>query len=198
MLEPQAKGDRRARRHEKAKADIVEAAWELARRNGIGEFSLRQLAAEVELTAPSLYQYFETKNDLYDTMYRSAYQQLRDRLDDGQDRAAISRQAIKEKGRRYFDFCIEDPVRSSLIFDKPIPGFTPSVESNALAEEVARTHVYDMLSEVGVDDEETVRLFIALSNGVVAQQNAYNPGGVDWRPVLDRAVDMFLDHIGVP
>ena len=194
MLEKQEKLDRRLRRHERVKSEILDAAWSLAREKGIGGFSLRELAARVGMKAPSLYQYFETKNDLYDSMYRSTYLQLRDRLSDDRERE-LSRSAIKEMGRRYFDFCVEDPVRYSLLFDKSLP-FTPSAESVSLAEQVAEVHVFSMLADLGVEDEETVRLFIALGNGVVGQQHAYNPGGHDWRPVMDRAIDLFLDHIG--
>jgi hypothetical protein len=25
---------------------------------------------------------------------------------------------------------------------------------------------------------------------------AHNPGGRDWRPLMDRAIDLFLDHVG--
>ncbi|HVR77027.1 MAG TPA: hypothetical protein VMS99_01410 [Acidimicrobiia bacterium] len=35
-----------------------------------------------------------------------------------------------------------------------------------------------------------------VSYGIVSQQNAHNPGGRDWRPLMDRAIDLFLDHVG--
>ncbi|MDX1467742.1 MAG: TetR/AcrR family transcriptional regulator [Acidimicrobiia bacterium] len=192
----QEASDRRESRHERVKSEILDAAWDLARERGIGRFGLRELAATVGMKAPSLYQYFETKNDLYDSMYRSAYLQLRERLERDGGQLDLTRSSIKETGRRYFDFCVEDPARYSLIFDKSLP-FTPSAESVALAEQVAEVHVFGMLADLGVEDEETVRLFIALGNGVVAQQHAYNPGGSDWLPVMDLAIDLFLDHIGL-
>ena len=188
--------DRRTRRHLSSKAEIVQAAWELAREEGIGGFSLRQLAARVGMKAPSLYQYFETKNDLYDAMFHDGYEELRDRLESQEGRGRLSRVDIKAEGRKFFDFCTEDPVRYALMCERPIPGFEPSAASAALAEEVLRTQVYAMMANLGVTDEETVRLFLAMTNGIVAQQNAINPGGTDWRPIMDRAIDLFLDHVG--
>ena len=190
--------DRRTKRHLESKAEIVEAAWELARTEGVGGFSLRQVAASVGMKAPSLYQYFATKNDLYDAMFFDGYEQLRGRLSSQEGKAALSRAEIKKEGRRFFDFCTEDPIRYALMCERLIPGFTPSAESSALAETVLRTQVHSMLANLGVEDDESVRLFLAMTNGIVAQQNATNPGGREWRPLMDRAIDLFLDHVGVP
>jgi AcrR family transcriptional regulator len=195
MLETQDL-DRRTKRHLRSKAEIVDAAWALARKEGIGGFSLRQLAAQVGMKAPSLYQYFETKNDLYDAMFSGSYQQLRDRMESQEGKEGLSRADIKAEGRKFFDFCTEDPVRYALMCERPVPGFEPSKESAALAEEVLQTQVQSMLANLGIDNEEAVRLFLAMTNGVVSQQNATNPGGKDWRPLMDRAIDLFLDHVG--
>lgn len=193
-LETQAV-DRRTKRHEKSKAEIVKAAWELAREEGIGGFSLRQLASRVGMKAPSLYQYFETKNDLYDAMFHGGYERLRDRLDGQEGNRPLSRGEIKIEGRKFFDFCTEDPIRYALMCERPVPGFEPSDKSVALADEVLRTQVKSMLANLGVTSETSMRLFLAMTNGIVSQQIALNPGGRDWRPLMDRAVDLFFDHV---
>ena len=51
-------------------AEILEAAWSLARSEGLISFSLRDLAAKVGMQAPSLYQYFPSKDAIYDAMFR--------------------------------------------------------------------------------------------------------------------------------
>ena len=55
--------DRRAERREATKAEIVDAAWELARAEGLGAISLRDIARAVGMQAPSLYGYFASKHD---------------------------------------------------------------------------------------------------------------------------------------
>lgn len=181
----------------RTKAEIVRAAWDLAKARGIGRFSLRELAERVGMRAPSLYQYFETKNDLYDAMFRDGYVALREHLGSQEGRTEMSREDIKEVARKFFDFCTQEPVRYSLMCERPIPGFEPSAESAALAEEVLSVEVKPIMASLGIDDLDTMRLFLAVSAGVVSQQNATNPGGRDWRPLMDRAMDMFLDHVGV-
>lgn len=191
--------DRRTRRHENTKSEIVDAAWELAEVEGIGGFSLVELASAVGMRAPSLYQYFATKNDLYDAMYAGGYDELKARIGDLGQRGTLSREDIKNVGRQYFDFCTENPARYRLMCERPIPGFEPSASSAAKSEDVMRTQVRAVISSLGIEDEEMVRLFIAINAGVVSQQIATNPGGDEWRAIMDRAVDMFIDTtVGEP
>ena len=73
--------DRRAARHEATKARILDAAWDLAREQGLAGISLRDLAARVDLRQPSLYSYFDSKNALYDAMFAQGYEQLLEAVD---------------------------------------------------------------------------------------------------------------------
>ena len=71
--------DPRARRREAKREQILDAAWVLAHRDGLGGISLRELAAMVDLRQPSLYAYFASKHDLYDAMFAEGNRQLLDR-----------------------------------------------------------------------------------------------------------------------
>src|SRR5271165_610588 len=61
--------DRRAERREATKSEILEAAWELVRAEGLAALNLRDLAAKVGMRPPSLYSYFESKHAIYDAMF---------------------------------------------------------------------------------------------------------------------------------
>src|SRR4051812_6858156 len=62
--------DRRTARRDATKAEILDAAWALVREHGLAALSLRALAAAVGMRAPSLYQYFPSKNAIYDAMFK--------------------------------------------------------------------------------------------------------------------------------
>jgi len=116
-------------------AGIVACAWTLAREHGIAGVSLHALAREVGIRQPSLYEYFDSKNALYDAMFADGNQRLVERL----DAVTFSREprdALKQFLAAFTTFAGEDPARYQLLFQRPIPGFTPSPESYALAEEV--------------------------------------------------------------
>ena len=61
--------DTRAIRRDGTRARILDAAWELARRDGLAAITLREVARQVGMRAPSLYTYFGSKNAMYDAMY---------------------------------------------------------------------------------------------------------------------------------
>src|SRR4051812_5322191 len=121
-----------ARREAKV-ASIVASAWKLAQVHGIGGVSLHALAREVGMRQPSLYEYFDSKHALYDAMFADGNRQLLERLD-GLKLPSDPRAALKKAAQTWMTFALEDPARCELLFQRHIPGFTPSLESYALAE----------------------------------------------------------------
>src|SRR5256885_2682435 len=122
-------------RREAKTAAILAEAWNLAARDGIGGLSLHALAREVGMRQPSLYVYFDSKHALYDAMFADGNRQLLERL--GQvDLPDDPRAALKAFTRAFVDFAVEDPERSTLLFQRPIPGFEPSAASYELARAV--------------------------------------------------------------
>lgn len=187
--------DRRSERHQATKDSILQEAWRLARNEGIGGFSMRQLAARVGMQAPSLYQYFDSKNSLYDAMYAQGFTALLERLGSLDDSAHASRNGIKALGKAFFEFCTEEPVRYQLMFERPIPDFEPTTESFALSEQALEQQVRGLLKHAGVTKTGEVDLFLAINAGLISQQIANDPGGNRWQRLLEDAMDMFFDYV---
>src|SRR6476619_1940974 len=133
MLES-PKRDRRAERREATRAEILEAAWDLVRAEGLASLNLRDLAARVGMQAPSLYSYFDSKHAIYDAMFAQGAQELLDRERAVPVTGDVVRD-LKAGARLFVGFCTEDPVRYQLMFHRFIPGFEPSPESYAMAVE---------------------------------------------------------------
>src|SRR3954467_3330926 len=108
-------------------ATIIDAAWKLARENGIAGVSLHALAREVGMRQPSLYEYFDSKHALYDAMFFDGNRALLERLD-GLKLPRDPCAALKKAARTWMTFALEDPARCELLFQRHIPGFTPSLE----------------------------------------------------------------------
>ncbi len=72
--------NRQAERRDATRAEILEAAWDLARINGLGGLSLGDVARRIGMKTPSLYWYFESKHAIYDAMFVQGNEQLLERL----------------------------------------------------------------------------------------------------------------------
>src|SRR5438093_7829184 len=137
-----------AERREAKVTSIVAAAWDLAREHGIAGVSLHALAREVGMRQPSLYEYFDSKHALYDAMFADGNRQLLERLDE-LTLPHAPRAALKKFMEAFVTFALEDPARCELLFQRHLPGFTPSPESYSLPEQ-ALGRAAKLLSEAGV------------------------------------------------
>jgi AcrR family transcriptional regulator len=180
-----------ALRREAKIASILDAAWELAREHGIGGLSLHALAREVGMRQPSLYEYFASKHALYDAMFAAGNRQLLERLDATpfpHDRRA----ALKKGLAVYVEFALEDRARNELLFERHIPGFEPTPESYALAEE-ALHRVVELMHDAEVTQQGDVDCLVAVTAGLIEAQMSNDPDGDRWTRHLDRLVDLLVD-----
>ncbi|HSL56775.1 MAG TPA: TetR/AcrR family transcriptional regulator [Acidimicrobiales bacterium] len=184
------------RRRAATRREILDAAWALCRRHGLAGLSLRDLAAEVGMRAPSLYSYFASKEAIYDAMFAEGQRQLVDHLA-FLPREAGTRDDLHAGARAFFEFCTADPVRYQLMFQRVVPGFEPSPESYALAVATLE-HLAGSLAAAGVTDRRHVDLWTAVLTGLTDQQISNDPGGDRWGRLLDEAVELLCDHAGVP
>ena len=192
------KRNRIAERREGVRREILDAAWRIARENGLVDVTLRDVAAAVGMQAPSLYGHFASKNAIYDAMFGQAWQEY-DALADTLE-ATLSehpRTAIKQLSRHFYDYAVADLARHQLMNQRIIPGFVPSPESYAPSVQVLERGS-EALRERGVTDADDVAIWVSLIGGLINQHHANDPGGTRYAGLLDRAVDMWADAVGLP
>jgi len=168
----------RERRRNSKQAQILDVAWQLARRDGIAGISLRELADRVDLRQPSLYTYFGSKSELLDAMFAQGFQQLVD------EREALSlsidpMQALREGCRHFVEFCVGDIARYQLLFQHTIPGFQPTEASMRVSGQ-ALAHLQRWLDDAGFTDPAALDLMRALLMGIAGEQIANDPAGRRW------------------
>jgi len=184
--------ERRTERHLRTRGRILEVAWALARDRGLAGWSLRDVAVQVGMRAPSLYVYFDSKNALFDAMFADGYRALLDRIEDTST-DGHPMQVLRRAAHLAFDFSVEDPARHQLLFLRTIPGFTPSAESYALAQ-TATARLTAVLRAAGVGSPAQVDLWTALFTGLASQQISNDPGGDRWDRLVDGAVDLLIER----
>jgi AcrR family transcriptional regulator len=182
----------RDERRAAAIARILDAAWELARENGLAGMSLRDLGRRLGMATTSVYSYFDSKIALYDAMYADAWQTMIDF--DPQPPTRELRTAIRSESHRWVRFALADPVRFQLMSYRTIPGFEPSAESYEIAKR-AYAQSFDSWYEMGPVRQSDVNLVIALVNGLIGQQLANEPDGDRWVRLTDEGLDLIIDNI---
>lgn len=182
-----------AERREARIKQILLCAWQLARENGIAGLSLHALAASVGIRQPSLYEYFDSKHALYDAMFADGNRQLLERLD-AVEAGTNARAALKKTLRAFIDFSLEDPARCELLFQRHIPGFTPSRSSYALAQS-ALSRITTAMRHAGVTAQGDIDCLVAITAGLMEAQLANDPGGKRWIRHLNRLTDLYVDDV---
>lgn len=186
------------RRRDATRDGILDAAWQICRRDGLGSLSLRELGRQVGLKASSLYAYFDSKSAIYDAMFRQGYESFEEAIahwDEFPD--AGPRATFRRTAHDVAQFCTSDSVRYQLMFQRVIPDFEPTPETYALAVDLL-DRFRQFLTDAGVTDPEAMDLWTAISTGITDQQISNDPGGDRWIRLIDTAVDLFCDHVGIP
>ena len=188
----EATRDRRAERRESTRAEILDAAWELCRAQGVAGLALRDVARKIGMRPPSLYWYFDSKQAIYDAMFAQGNRELLKRLTD-QHWPTDPRAILRAAARVFVEFSAEDVERYQLLFQRTVPDFQPSPESYAFAVQVF-DQMRARLALAGISDPAHFDIWTALVAGLSAQQTANDPGGDRWLCLVDEAVDMYADH----
>jgi AcrR family transcriptional regulator len=194
VVEPRR--DRRYARHQATKREILDAAWQMVRVDGVNALSLRALARAVDMEPQSLYTYFASKHSVYDHLFADGNHELLtriDRLDSSDD----PRSALRAIAHLFVTFATEDQARYELLFLRTIPEFEPSPESYAIAVEVF-SKGRAVLAGVGLRKDADFDLWTALVSGLSSQQLANDPGGDRYVKLIDDAVAMFAEHVLMP
>ena len=108
------------------------------------------------------------------------------------DLPAEPRAAVKKWCGAFVAFALEDPARHELLFLRHVPGFVPSAESYALADDVLGRAV-KVLNEAGVTQQGDIDCLVAIVAGLIAAQLSNDPGGNRWSRHLNRLVDLYVD-----
>ncbi len=188
--------DRQTERRSATTVEILDAAWFVARDKGLADLTLRDVGARVGMRAPSLYSYFSSKNAIYDAMFGQAWSEYLTLLE-SLAMPRSPRAGLKKIAHTFFDFAVADLARHQLMNQRTIPGFVPTPEAYAPSvRALERTHAY--LAGYGITSLEHGDLYTAIIGGLIDAQQANDPGGDRWARLLDPAMDMFADCIGLP
>jgi hypothetical protein len=100
-------------------------------------------------------------------------------------------EALKAGTREVVHFFTEDPVRYQLLYQRTLPGFEPSPDAYALAQQFYEWH-RRLARAAGIRTQAQMDVFVALVAGLTDVQLANEPDGNRWVKHLDWVLDMYL------
>lgn len=177
---PHSNSAHRQHKRDLMTARILQTAREIMREEGVAALSLQELARRLDLRAPSLYNYYSSKMDLYDALFRLGFTLF------GQHMAAATLGApgwqdeLRLNFEGYMRFALQNPELYQLCFERPVPGFTPSAQSmqlslNMLHQAYGRMAELLTAIDVGLNEQQTTDLLIAIMHGLAALHLANEP-----------------------
>ena len=121
---------RRERQHDATIGEIKQVARRQMAEQGTAAISLRAIAREMGMTAPAIYRYFASRDELITALILDAYNAQADAIEHAVASQSESDARVRLRAAiyRYRDWALEHPVEYQLILGNPIPGYSAPAE----------------------------------------------------------------------
>jgi AcrR family transcriptional regulator len=199
--------DRRTRRRQETIEEILDVAIELMEAEGVPALSLSAVARRLGMRPPSLYQYFPSKMAIYDALFQRGAEQFlaaqRDAIAGAATEDVLELHLIGTTA--FARWCMQNPVYTQLLFWRTVPGFEPSPEAFAPAQEALgdlRKHLQAAVDagrlHPDAASDDGLALLTSITAGVLSQQMANEPDAPfeegRFTRLLPVVVEMFYQH----
>jgi len=179
-VKKQPSSPRKQRNREGTIQSILDAARAIMREEGVAALSMQELARRMDMRAPSLYNYFNGKTEIYDTLFRLGFTMFDAHIKELMKTSTGLRDEIRINIEGYMSFALENPDLYQLCFERPVPGFVPSRESLELSFGIlnqAYQHAEQFKKELDTNltGQQIVDTVIAISHGLTALHLANEP-----------------------
>jgi AcrR family transcriptional regulator len=148
---------RRERNRINTAAEIKDRARALMEPEGAASLSLRAIAREMGMTAPAIYRYFPSRDDLVTALIVDAYDSLADAINDAD--APLARADLSGRlfaiARAYRTWAFAHRAEYSLIFGTPIIGYHAPFEITQPAAYRATIQLVDVITRAVVRTDGT-------------------------------------------
>ena len=113
---------------ERITEDLLQAAHDVLEREGPGAMTVRAIAAGAGISTMAVYSRFGCKAKILEALYRRGFERLRREL----EKVPVSPSSVQDitaLGFAYRRFALNNPGLYGFMFERPLPGFDPTLES---------------------------------------------------------------------
>ena len=179
-MKKQLLSPRRQRNREATILNILDAARAIMREEGVAALSMQELARRMDMRAPSLYNYFSGKMEIYDMLFRMGFTRYDEHIQRGMKTCTGFQDELRINIEGYMSFALENPELYQLCFEHPVPGFVPSQESLELSfgilnRSYQRVEQFKNELDTEFTHRQIVDTIIAISHGLTAMHISNEP-----------------------
>jgi AcrR family transcriptional regulator len=201
------------------KHNILDTALQIITREGYHALTMRWLGRSLGMTAPNLYNYFKSKDEIYITLMIQGFTSLRAALLDAAEKNESPLVKARAILQAYLQFGLTQPEHYELMFSSHAPKSREyqgtdveplSEQEHALSMEVAasaETYLQDALESVGLiataEQRKTMLIELwSLLHGMVSLHLTGNTGYLTecaletYEHILDLLLDRFIRQYG--
>ena len=134
---------------------IKETAWQQIAENGAAALSLRAIARALHITAPAIYHYYPSRDNLVTALIVDAYTSMGDTQFSALQTIAVGdhRARLLALGLAYRQWALNHPQRYQLIFGTPLANYHAPAEITAPAAARSMVPLIDCLDTACDDDQ---------------------------------------------
>lgn len=171
---------RRQHNREATIQNILDIARVIMREEGVAALSMQELARRMDMRAPSLYNYFSGKAEIYDTLFRLGFTLFDAHIKELMKTSSGLRDELRINIEGYMSFALENPDLYQLCFERPVPGFVPSKASldlsfGILNQSYQRAEQFKKQLNTKLTGQQIVDTVIAIAHGLTAMHLSNEP-----------------------
>jgi AcrR family transcriptional regulator len=128
---------------------ILSIAWKQIAESGAAALSLRAIARELGITAPSIYNYFPNRDALVTALIVDGFTSFGDALEQAINAQPETAHLLRFRaiGMAYHQWAMLHPERYHLLFGTPIAGYTAPIEITQPAASRSLSHLVAVMHE---------------------------------------------------
>jgi AcrR family transcriptional regulator len=126
----------RARYRRQVRDEVRAKAWAQIGQDGVSALSLKAIATAMGMTAPALYRYYNSRDELLTELILSAYLDLAECVEAAVDDDKPPERQLTDIAQAIRGWALAEPQRYLLLYGTPVPGYHAPEAATELARRI--------------------------------------------------------------
>jgi AcrR family transcriptional regulator len=180
---------------------LIRAASDILKTEGPAGLTVRRIAASAGVSTMNVYSRFGGKEGVVDQLYMEGFRRLGAAVVEATSNDNVL-DSIRAACFAYRNFALDNPTLYSVMFDRPVPDFEPSVEATGVADATLELLVGRLTRarDAGLIDTanpfHVAAIVWATCHGAISlEMKEVGPPEIDWGLIYGHAIEILLQGL---